>query len=61
MGIRYTASIKYEAQSVICEDVSRLFVVQNHLNWEKTTVTDRVQAMQRKAVWYSTSIVSCLA
>ncbi|KAL0623955.1 hypothetical protein AAY473_007672 [Plecturocebus cupreus] len=32
MDIRYIASIKYEAQSVIGEDVSRFFVVQNHLN-----------------------------
>lgn len=59
IGMR-TASIKYEAQLVICKDISSFFVVDNHLNnWEKTMVTDRAQGMQRKAVHiYS---IMCLA
>lgn len=60
MGIRSTVSIKYEAQLVICKDVSSFVVVENHLKtWEKTMVRNRGQAMQRKAVQYSISTASC--
>ena len=39
MGIRRTASIKYEAQLSICKGISSFFVVDNHFkNWEKAIV-----------------------